>query len=212
MEALEAEALTHDTEHGFALLLAAGDFNRGWAVADRGQGEEGLAQMRARLASHREIGATVFVPAFLVLVAEVCQKLGRPAEGLAAVTEGLAVARRSGRHYWEAELHRVAGVLTLEAAAVADKSAERPAAPDGWADAEPVAESHFLQAIDIARRQRARSLELRTATSLARLWADQGKAREARALLSGVYAAFTEGFDSRDLQDARSLLDALAEP
>ena len=217
VQELEEEALRHDAEHGFALLLTAGDFNRGWVLAERGQGEEGLAQMRARLASHRENGATLLVPAFLVLVAEVCQTLGRPAEGLSAVTEGLAVARRSGRHYWEAELHRLAGVLTLESAAVGDKRPEPPATPDvapgpgpgPEPGAESLAESHFLEAMEIARRQRARSLELRAATSLSRLWADQGKAREARALLSGVYAAFTEGFDTRDLQDARSLLEVL---
>jgi predicted ATPase len=192
MQALEDEALAHDTEHGFGLLLAAGLVQRGWLLAERGQGEAGLEQMRQGLARHREIGAAALIPASLVMVAEVCQKLGRPAEGLSAVTEGLTVARQCGQHYWEAELCRLAGALTREA---------------GAGDAEP----HLLRAIEIARRQRARSLELRAAVSLGRLWADQGKAREAHALVSDVYGWFTEGFDTPDLKEAESLLPSLRE-
>ncbi len=193
VQELEDEALVRDTEHGFGLLLTAGVIQRGWLLAERGQSEAGLAQMREGLASHREVGAAVLVPAVLALMAEVHQKLGRPAEGLSAVTEALMVVRQSGQHYWEAELHRLAGVLT------------RQAGPPSAGDAEP----HFLQALEIARRQRARSLELRAAASLSRLWADKGKVREAYALLSGVYAWFTEGFDTVDLRDAKSLLEEL---
>ena len=120
-------------------------------------------------------------------------QLDRPAEGLTALREALTVAQQSGQHYWEAELHRLTGVLTLRAGA--------PAARD--------AESHFLRALEIARRQRSRSLELRAATSLARRWADTGRVRDAHALLSGVYRWFTEGFDTADLRDARSLIEAL---
>lgn len=197
VQELEDEALDHDTAHGFGLLRTAGVIQRGWLLAERGQGEEGLAQMQEGLARQREIGATMLVPAFLALVAEVYQKLGRPAEGLSAVTEALAAVQRSGQHYMEAELHRLTGVLALQAAASPGRDA---------ADAE----SHFLQAIEVARRQRARSLELRAAASLSRLWADQGKVREAHALLSGVYGWFTEGFDTADLSEAKLLLDELS--
>ena len=190
---LEEEALVHDTEHGFGLPLTVGIVQRGWLLAERGQRDEGLAQMQEGLAMHREIGAEVLTPAFMALVAQVNLRLDRPAEGLAALTDALTVAQQSGQHYWEAELHRLTGVLTLQAG-------------PGAADA---AEAHFLRALEIARRQRARSLELRAATSLGRLWADRGRAGEAHALLSDVYRWFTEGFDTADLSDARSLIEAL---
>jgi predicted ATPase len=193
VQVLENEALAHDTEHGFALLLTTGLIQRGWLLAEGGQSEAGLAQMREGLARHREIGAADLVPAALALVAEVLRKLGRPAEGLSAVTEALMVAQQSGQHYWEAELHRLAGVLTLQAGS--------PATGD--------AESSFLRALEIARRQRAKSLELRAAASLSRLWADKENVKEAHALLSSVYAWFTEGFDTADLSEARSLLEEL---
>jgi predicted ATPase/DNA-binding winged helix-turn-helix (wHTH) protein len=193
VQELEDEALARDEEHGFGLLLTAGVIQRGWLLAERGQGEEGLAQMRDGLARHREIGAAVLVPPYLALVAEVHKKLGRPAEGLSAVTEALTVARQCGQHYWEAELHRLAGVLTLQTGQAATGDAE----------------SHLLQAIAIARRQRARWFELRASASLSRLWADKGNVKEAHALLSGVYGWFTEGFDTADLREAKSLLEEL---
>src|SRR6185295_19836595 len=136
---LEEEALVHDTEHGFGLPLTVGIVQRGWLLAERGQRDEGLAQMQEGLAMHREIGAEVLTPAFMALVAQVNLRLDRPAEGLAALTDALTVAQQSGQHYWEAELHRLTGVLTLRAG-------------PGAADA---AEAHFLRALEIARRQRA---------------------------------------------------------
>jgi predicted ATPase len=196
MQQLEDEALVHDTEHGFALFLAAGLVQRGWLLAQHGQGEAALEQMLEGLARHREIGDSALIPASLTLIAEVFQKLGRPGEGLAAVTEALTVARQCRQHYWEAELHRMAGVLTLQTRESQDR---------GDRDAE----SHFLEAIEIARRQRARSLELRAAMSLSRRWADRGKASLARALLADVYVWFTEGFTTADLREANELLGEL---
>jgi DNA-binding winged helix-turn-helix (wHTH) protein/predicted ATPase len=220
VQELEDEALAYDTEHGFGLLLTVGVVQRGWLLAERGQNEKALDQMQEGVAMHREIGAEVLVPAFLALVAEVHQKLGRPAEGLSALTEALTVAQQSGQHYWEAELHRLMGVLTLQSEAGPGRDAGSRGA--GYDQPDPVgrrsagigpasgdAESHFLRAIEIARRQRARSLELRAATSLSRLWADRGNVREAHALLSGIYAWFTEGFDTADLSEAKSLLEEL---
>lgn len=196
MQALEDEALPHDTEHGFGLLLAAGLVQRGWVLAEQGQGEAALDQMRQGVAKHREIGAAVLLPHSLGMVAEVYEKLGRPADGLAAVTEGLMVARQCGKHYWEAELHRLAGVLTLQGGARARSQGGN-------------AEAFFLRALEVARRQGARSLELRAAVSLGRLWSGQGKAGEAYGLVSGIYARFTEGFDTMDLREAKALLEAL---
>jgi len=132
---LEDEALAYDTEHGFGLLLTVGVVQRGWLLAERGESEQGLAQMQEGLAAHREIGAEVLVPAFLGLVAEACQKLGRPTEGLARSDRGVDGRQRSEQHYWEAELHRLLGLLTLQ-------------------EPHRSAESHFLRAIEIAHRQR----------------------------------------------------------
>jgi adenylate cyclase len=186
-----------DAEHGFGLLLTAGVIQRGWLLAERGRTEHGLAQMLEGLAKHRESGAVVLVPAFLTVMAELYQKLGRPADGLSALREALTVARQSGQHYWESELHRLTGVLTLDAAM------------GRWRGTADVVETHLQRAIEIARRQHAKWLELRATTNLARLWSAQGNVKKARALLSGVYAWFTEGLDTPDLREAKALLDTL---
>jgi predicted ATPase/DNA-binding winged helix-turn-helix (wHTH) protein len=217
VQELEDTAFAHDTEHGFGLFLSAGAIQRGWLRAEQGQAEDGLAQMRQALARHRDIGAEVLVPAFLGLVAEVHGKLGQPMEGLSAVAEALTVGHQSGQHYWEAELHRLRGVLTLEAGTSPRTDTGRSGAPDraGRQSATPSpaavkeAETCFLEAIEIARGQRARSLELRAATSLSRLWASRAKVMEAHALLSDIYHWFTEGFDTADLGEAKSLLEEL---
>jgi predicted ATPase len=195
--ALEEEALVPDAEHGFGLMLTAGVIQRGWLLAESGRSEEGLAQMLEGLAKHREMGAVVLVPAFLTVIAELYQKLGRPADGLTALSEALTVAQQSGQHYWESELHRLTGVLTLEA------DTRR-----GRGTAETL-ETHLQRAIEIARRQHAKWLELRATTNLARLWSEQGHLKKARTLLSGVHGWFTEGLDTPDLREARTLLDTL---
>jgi adenylate cyclase len=189
MQELEDAVLAQATEHGFGLFLAVGRIHRGWLHADRGHAEEGLAQMREGIAASQEIGAGLRIPAFLASMAEVCAKTRRRAEALSLVSEAFAAAEASGQQYWTAELHRLKGVLA-------------PSPQD--------AEKCFLDAIGTARRQGAKSFELRAATSLSRLWARQGKPREARALLSDVFAWFTEGFETADLREARALLQKLA--
>lgn len=130
----------------------------------------------------------------LAALAEVCGMAGHLAEGLEAMAEALALVERTGERYWEADIWRVKGELTLKAAA----------------DNSPVeAEACYHKAVEIARRQSAKSFELRAATSLARLWQRQGKPSEARQMLAGIYGWFTEGFDTADLQDAKALLDEL---
>ncbi len=161
------------------------------ARASEGHAEEGLAQMRQGIAASRQFGADLRIPTFLASMAEVYEKSRRPADGLSMVSEALAVAEPFGQHYyWTAELHRLKGALTLPSD-------------------EKTAEACFREAIGIARRQGAKSFELRAATSLSRLWASQGKASEAHALLSDVYTWFTEGFETADLTEARSLLTEL---
>jgi predicted ATPase len=127
------------------------------------------------------------------MLAEALAGAGSPGEGLDALAETAALAEKCDERYFEAEIHRLRGEFLLA------QSAEKG----------PAAEATFRQALDVARRQEARSLELRAAMSLARLWAEQGRRRKAHDLLAPVYAWFTEGFDTADLKDAKALLDEL---
>ena len=133
-------------------------------------------------------------PYYLALLAEAHGIMGQPETGLAVLTEALTLVDTTGERVWEPELYRLKCELLLQQSS------------DNQADAE----SCFHHAIKIARNQQAKSFELRTATSLARLWQQQGKRQEAHALLAPVYNWFTEGFDTADLKDAKALLDELA--
>jgi TOMM system kinase/cyclase fusion protein len=195
-------AIALAAEQGFAFFVAGGTIFRGWALAERysepvsgqGQGEEGMAQMQQGLAAWRATGAEALRPYYLALLAEASAKVGKREEGLTLLAEALAVANDTGEHRWEAELYRLKGELLLTRSAEYDTEAE----------------TCFRQALDITRRQEAKSLELRAAMSLARLWQQQGKRDKARELLVPIYGWFTEGFDTTDLQQAKALLDTLA--
>ena len=180
------------TEHNIAFFLAHGTILRGWALVEQGQGTEGIAQMRQGLAAYRATGAEAERPFWLGLLAEAYGKVGQPDEGMVVLTAALAEVQKGWR-FCEAELYRLKGELLL------GLSAENHAE----------AETCFHQAFDLARHQQAKSLELRTAVSLGRLWRDQGKRTEARDLLAPIYGWFTEGFDTPVLQDAKALLDEL---
>ena len=121
-------------------------------------------------------------------------QVGQTTEGLEVLAEALATLPKSGVLWWEAELHRLKGELLLQHAVAQPGEAE----------------ACFQQALAVARRQQAKSLELRAAMSLARLWQQQGKRAEAHQLLAEVYGWFTEGFDTADLQEAEALLEALS--
>jgi len=166
---------------------------QGWALAQQGQWEEAIARMRRGYAAWRATGAEVDVPYFLVLLAEAYGKVGQVEEGLELLAEAAVVVDK-GERYWEAELYRLKGELLL--ARSADTQAE--------------VEICLHQALDIARRQQAKSLELRAAMSLSRLWQRQEKRAEAHALLAPIYGWFTEGFDTADLKEAKALLEELA--
>jgi len=181
-------------EQGFAFFLAFGTVLRGWALAEQGQSDAGMLQMREGMAACRTTGAEADRPYFLALVAEAYGRGRRYDEGLAMLEEALALVDQSEERYWEAEIHRLKGELLLA------RSAEN----------QVEAEACLHKALDVARRQGAKSLELRAAMSLSRLWQRQGKRAEARQILAQVYGWFTEGFDTPDLQEARALLDALA--
>jgi DNA-binding NtrC family response regulator/predicted ATPase len=186
------------TEHGFPLWLAGGMILRGWALAVRGQEEVGMAQIRQGLAAWQATGAETGRPCWLLLLAETSMKAGRVDEGLRIVDEALAAVDDNGEQRWAAELYRLQGELLVH-----------QAAGTGWASsAVEEAEMCFHRAVHLARRQRAKSLELRAVMSLSRLWRRQGKNEEARQLLAEMYGQFTEGFDSADLQEAKRLLEA----
>jgi predicted ATPase len=187
-------AMRLSTEQGFALFLAWGSVLQGWALAMQGQVEEGVALMRQELAAQRATGAWLMRAHYLALLAEAHGKARQTEEGLTVLAEALDVAHRTGDRMWEAELYRLKGELLLGQVVL---------------DA-PRAETCFHQALAVARRQQAKALELRAATSLSRLWQQQGKRDAARQLLAPIYGWFTEGFDTADLQEAKRLLDALS--
>jgi len=168
--------------------------HRGWALAHQGQVRDGVKQLTQGLSAFRAAGAELARPYYLALLAEARGILGEPEAGLTALAEALALVDTTGERWYEAEIYRLKGELLLQQSI--DHQAE--------------AESCFHHALDIARSQQAKSFELRAATSLARLWQQQGKRIEARELLAPVYGWFTEGFDTTDLQEAKALLDALA--
>src|SRR5262249_40636588 len=160
-------------------------------LGKQGQGEEGVAQMRQGLAAWQATGQELGRPAFLGLLAEAYGKGRQPEEGLRLLTEALTLVRKNEERYWEAELYRLKGELL------------RGLSTDNEAEAE----SYFYQALEVARYRQAKSWELRAAMSLSRLWEQQGKRAEARALLAPIYSWFTEGFDTADLQEAKALFD-----
>jgi predicted ATPase len=185
-------ALALSTEQGFPLWAAGGTSLRGWARAMQGQGEEGMAQVRRGITAWRATGASLNVPYLCTVPAEVYDHLGHPADGLQALGVAHTLVEQQEERWWEAEVCRLRGVLRL-------RQPETPPAE---------AETWLQRALDVARRQEAKSLELRAATTLSRLWQEQGKRDEARELLAPIYGWFTEGFDTADLQEAKALLDA----
>ena len=178
---------------GFPMLVGFNQVLWGWTLAMQGQTEDGLTQIQQGLANNRSTGHAVFYPWGLTCLAEVYGQAGQSGAALTVVAEALTVIDTTEEHLWEAELHRLKGALLLQQT------------PDNATEAEVC----FHHAISIAQSQQAKSWELRAATSLARLWQQQGKRQEAHDLLAPVYEWFTEGFDTADLQDAKSLLDAL---
>jgi predicted ATPase len=178
-------------ERGFQMRIAMGTMLQGWALACKAQEAEGMVQLRQGLIAYQATGAEAFGPYFLTLLAETYQHGGHTPEGLQVLAEACAMADKNGDHFRKAEIHRLTGELLLQ-----------PDIPDMRR-----AETCFQQALDIARRQQAKSLELRAAMSLSRLWQQQGKRDDARELLAPVYGWFTEGFDTADLKEAKAILD-----
>ena len=200
--------------------MARGTRLRGWALAAQGQHADGFAQMHQGLTAFGVAGEAGLQPLFRALLAEMYARVGRATAGLSALDQALAQAQQQGSRWYEAELHRLKGELLLRQEAGGGVAGSPPpelpmihkSEGEGTGHTpQPIeAETWFRQALDLARRQQAKSLELRAAMSLSRLWQQQGQHTEAYRLLAPVYGWFTEGFDTADLQDAKALLDALA--
>jgi DNA-binding winged helix-turn-helix (wHTH) protein/predicted ATPase len=194
----QAEALiTLATAQGFPFELAAGMLCRGLVLTEQGRQAEGRQQIRQGLAVHQATGAAAGQSYALAFLARAYGQDGQGDTGQQVLDEALALVHRTGERCYEAELYRLKGELLLQGGTSHKTLVE--------------VEERFRQAVAVARRQQAKSLELRAATSLSRLWQQQGKQVKARELLAPIYGWFTEGFDTADLQEAKALLDELGE-
>jgi predicted ATPase len=178
------------SEQGFNEFLGISRWLRGWALSELGQEEDGIREIAEGIEGYRSTGGRLMLSWPLGLLAWAYGKIGQIEKAFSALAEAFEVVEQNGEHFYEAELLRLKGELLLK----------RPAP-----DEEP--EACFRQAISVARRQSAKTWQLRATTSLARLLAKQGKRAEARALLAEIYGWFTEGFDTSDLKEAKALLE-----
>jgi DNA-binding SARP family transcriptional activator len=190
------ELMRLSSEKGFPGWLAPGTWNRGKALAMLGQVQEGIAQIREGIAAHQSTGQRCYLSGALRALAEAQAKAGQPGEGLTTLTEALALVEQTNERHWEAELYRLQAELLMMQG------------DEGQAVLQ--AEASLHNAIEVARRQSAKSWELRAVTTLARLWQRQGKKAEAQRMLAEIYGWFTEGFDTADLIEAKTLLEELS--
>jgi predicted ATPase len=179
-------------EHGLSQWLAMGMLHGGFALAGLGKRRRGLEQIREGLSAWHAIGARLFDTQWLGYMAAVHLEAGQLDRALAVLDEAAAALTTTSQTFYQAELLRLRGETLMRVGRVGE------------------CEASLTEALDFARSQNAKSLELRAAASLARLWGDQGKRQQAIDLLVPVYGWFTEGFDTADLKDAKALLDELA--
>lgn len=188
------EAITLSTKHGFAAWKQHATMNRGWALTELGQEEEGIEQIRQGLDALHSTGARAGAEGLHTSqLAKAYLKIGHVTEALMVVEKTLIEIEKIGERYMEVEMYRLKGEL-LEMQGASEEEVEQ----------------QFHRAIDIARRQQAKSWELRATVSLCRLWQRQGKTEEAREMLAEIYNWFTEGFDTVDLKEAKTLLEELS--
>jgi predicted ATPase len=188
----ECIALTE--EKGAVLLKAMATAQRGCVLALTGEASDAVQTISAAITAYRSTGATVWITSFLSNLALAYANLGKFRDAWSCIGQAMTVVETANERWYEAEINRVAGLIALN-------SPER--------DATKV-EAYFNCALAVARKQLAKSWELRAAMSMARLWRDQGRRKEARELLTPVYGWFTEGFDTLDLKEAKNLLDELS--
>jgi class 3 adenylate cyclase/predicted ATPase len=192
VEARATAAIASAQQYGLAMVVAVGRIMRASAQAMLKPNDESLTEIRDALAAYRATGARFQSTYHLVLLAQALAARGRCDEGFAALRDAMALAEETGERFVEAEIHRVEGNLRL----IGNGAAE--------------AEACYMRALEVARAQGARSLELRAAVDLARLWARRGNRGPAADFLTPIYGWFTEGFDTLDLKEAKTLLNELA--
>jgi len=193
VQELAEEVLQLGTEGEIALSQAEGIIFRAWVLSEQGHPQEAIARFRQGLDAWQSAGKRSQRTEFVTVLAEMYGKAGRIDEGLSAIAEARSHMEETDERYWEPEVYRIEGQL-LRMKGVGEREVER----------------HFQHAIEVARRQGAKSLELRATMSLCRLWQTQGRVDDARALLAEIYGWFTEGFDTGDLTEARALLEELS--
>ena len=196
-------------KQGFPHYVALGTIQQGWVRLDQGDIEAGIVMMRQGIHAYRATGAKLVLTSILPLVAGAYGRIGQPEEGLAILEEALTEMQDGGELWFEASVYTVKGELLLQsdghegAEATEGHKAHRPSHLQ--------AEACFQQAIAIAQRQGAKSLELRATLSLCRLWQQHGKSEQARQHVARVYDWFSEGFETADLREARAFMEELAE-
>jgi DNA-binding winged helix-turn-helix (wHTH) protein/predicted ATPase len=192
-------AIAIAVEHGLLMYEALTTVARGWALIGQGRQAEALEQLQHGLDGQRATGTELLRPHFLALFAEALHQAGKTDEALGVLEEALAAVSGSRERYYEPEIYRLKGELLLS---LSITSARR--------EAEGEAETCFQQSIDIAQQQSSKSLQLRAAMSLARLYQKDGRQEEAHGTLAQIYETFTEGFDTPDLREATALLAQLS--
>jgi predicted ATPase len=188
----EAIAMAEEIAEVFWKVMGA--TVQGYVLVLTGKASEAVHQITSGIAAYRSMGATVWLPKELSYLAKAYADLGQFDDAWRCIEEAVTHIETTKERWWEAEVNRIAGEIALQ-------SPERDTSK---------AEDYFERALAVARQQQAKSWELRASMSLARLWRDQGKPRQARELLAPVYGWFTEGFDTRDLKEAKVLLEELA--
>jgi predicted ATPase len=208
---MEAETLiSRSAECGLLFFEVLGRLLRGGALSAQGRDQEGSAQLRQGLEISRATGSRMARPLFLAMLADASGRGGQSTEGLQTLAEAFELTRETGERIYEAELYRLAGELSCRMSQQEigrtreeEKITYSPIRP--FSHSSP--EECFWKAIEIARQQQVKALELRATVSLARLWQRQGKQKEAHDMLIEIYNWFTEGFDTKDLQEAKRLIE-----
>jgi class 3 adenylate cyclase/predicted ATPase len=199
MLAYAEEGVVLCKEQNFALWLGGATAQRGWALVELGHIEEGTSEIRRGMNAWLATGAEVAKPYFLALLADAELRMGRCADGLRRLDEGLSVTDELNDRFYEVELHRLKGELTLHQHSGANRCHK----------VEVEAEASYRRALQVARVQSAKSWELRAAISLVWLLKKQDRREDARAVLAPIYECFSEGLDTRDPTEARALLEML---
>jgi class 3 adenylate cyclase/predicted ATPase len=181
-------------EKGAALWKALGTMQSGCVLAQSGKASEAIEMITSGITMYRSTGSRLYLPIFLSHLSRTYAELGRFDQAWRYIGEAMAAVETTGERWYEAEIHRVTGEIALKLPQLGSSQAG----------------AYFERALTVARAQQAKSWELRAAMSMARLWLDQDMREKARALLAPIYGWFTEGFDTRDLKEAKALLHGLA--